>query len=209
LKNNVNDQLKDKVGISSSARKKVSDLIFGPDGIVSAKDILQLECLIDEAKEKIGYTCPDFLSYFNKRIVNILEENFATTQKIGLCMKWTNNNCESYNHVLKQAVNWKAQQLPSLVEAIHSEIQSQYKEIKRSILGFGDFVLDKQYADFVRSRDAWTRMSIAQQERHLCKFFDKVKELDPRVSRSRDGKRPAMTPKHGGKKTPSKKKENC
>jgi len=54
---------------------------------------------------------------------------------------WTNNNCESINHVLKQAVDWRPQQLPVLIDTLRQLVESQYTEADRAMCGVGDFVL--------------------------------------------------------------------
>jgi len=62
---------------------------------------------------------------------------------------WTNNNCESINHVLKQAVNWRPQHLPVLIDTLRQLVESQYTEADRAMCGVGDFVLR---GSFVRHR---------------------------------------------------------
>ena len=54
---------------------------------------------------------------------------------------WINNNCESINHVLKQAVDWRPQQLPVLIDTLRQLVESQYTEADRAMCGVGDFVL--------------------------------------------------------------------
>ena len=55
--------------------------------------------------------------------------------------KWTNNNCESVNHALKQSVQWKPTQLPDLITKIRNIVDGQYAEADRALCGLGDFTL--------------------------------------------------------------------
>ena len=50
------------------------------------------------------------------------------------CSQWTNNACESINHVLKQRQQWRRHMLPDLVENLRSLIASQYAEADRARL---------------------------------------------------------------------------
>ena len=161
-----------------------------------------LDCLIESAKETINDISPDFLPYFNNRIVGLLQDNFKTTQKAGfvnLDMEWTNNNCESFNHVLKQAAEWKAQKLPTLVEMLENVVDAQYQEVRRSLLNMGDFVLEKEFSKYFRSRDVWRTLTQDKRDKHFINFQEHLKDIDSRITRTVDGK-PALTPKHGGKK---------
>ncbi|GFO19056.1 hypothetical protein PoB_004556100 [Plakobranchus ocellatus] len=54
---------------------------------------------------------------------------------------WTNNNCESLNHCLKQALSWRSLKLVELVQKLHSNIKTQHREVQGAICGRGEFVL--------------------------------------------------------------------
>ena len=54
---------------------------------------------------------------------------------------WTNNNCESANHMLKLEVDWKPQPLVELVERFYSLIRAQYKDLQTATIGAGTFKL--------------------------------------------------------------------
>ena len=70
-----------------------------------------------------------------------MNENIQTTLR-NACVPpaWTNNNCESINHVLKLAVDWKKQDLPTLIEStINDLIEAQTIEVERAIIGRGNY----------------------------------------------------------------------
>jgi hypothetical protein len=79
--------------------------------------------------------------------------------------KWTNNNCESINHVLKQYTQWKSQQLPELVDKISELITSQHIEANRAMVGCGDFILQPTHAKHQLTIDVKKSMSALQRQR--------------------------------------------
>ncbi|GFO35180.1 hypothetical protein PoB_006168500 [Plakobranchus ocellatus] len=53
----------------------------------------------------------------------------------------TNNNCESLNHCLKQALSWRSLKLVEVVQKLHSIIKTHFREVQRAICGVDEFVL--------------------------------------------------------------------
>jgi len=51
------------------------------------------------------------------------------------CSQWTNNACESINHVLKQRQQWRRSVLPDLIENLRSLTSSEYAEADHAICG--------------------------------------------------------------------------
>lgn len=123
LKNNVNNYLKDKVGLSYANRK---DLIYKILGLASSDNSITLEKQTDELKVYIEYYAPKFTFYFEKRILPHLGDNQLGSPDID----WTNNNCESMNHVLKILTDWKQKNLLDLVDVIYEHVCAQYKDIE-------------------------------------------------------------------------------
>lgn len=83
---------------------------------------------------------PEFLTYFRRNLVPVLDENINTVlNSSALQAGWTNNNCESINNVLKMAVDWKPQALPTLVETLREIIKGQYVDVRRALIGRGDY----------------------------------------------------------------------
>ncbi|GFN79433.1 hypothetical protein PoB_000593900 [Plakobranchus ocellatus] len=67
----------------------------------------------------------------------------------------TNNNCDSLNHCLKQALSWRSLKLDELVQKLHSIIKTQHREVQRAICGVGEFVLVNEYQRFGVPKDVW------------------------------------------------------
>ena len=66
---------------------------------------------------------------------NILKEKVNKPITAGFVSKtWTNNNSESLNHVLKQAIDWKSKRLLELVKILSDIEANQFKDLRRAIL---------------------------------------------------------------------------
>ena len=165
--------------------------------------------MIDKTRTEITKHAPTFENYFENKVLPYLKENFEA-QKLknyNLKISWTNNNAESLHHILKQAVGWKPQKLPALVEKLHGIVQSQYKEIKRSLIGLGDYVIDDQFKEFTKDSDTWLQYTTDQRNSHFARFQRKIKEINPKVTRTTDGTRTVLTPSHRGKKPGQRKRK--
>jgi hypothetical protein len=81
------------------------------------------------------------------------------------CPKWTNNACESINHVLKQRLQWRVHMLPELIEQLRKLVDSQFIEADRAVIGRGDLALHPDYARHRLTFDVWRTMSIKQRNR--------------------------------------------
>ena len=85
----------------------------------------------------------EFVRYFERQLLPFYQENVSVGPGFN---QWTNNACESENHVLKQAVQWRPKQLPDLIECVRHLVAGQYADADRAICGLGDFVLHKNSA---------------------------------------------------------------
>ena len=126
---------------------------------------------------------------------------FERTRLQVQCPLWTNNNCESLNHCLKQALSWHFVKLVEFVQKLHSIIKMQYRELQRAFCGIGEFVLVDQYKRFAVPRDVWYSYSEERRKRHFTKFSSKPKEMLVRSTN--------FEPKHKGRKPGQRKQKVC
>jgi len=70
----------------------------------------------------------EFQQYFNRRLLQLMCDNCAAGRST-----WTNNNCESINHVLKQAVQWRRNQLPELIHKLMSLQQTWSRTVTMTL----------------------------------------------------------------------------
>jgi len=96
-------------------------------------------------------------------VTNSIE--WATLSKAS---QWTNNACESMNHVLKQRHQWRRHMLPDLVENLRSVIASQYAEADRAICGRRNFILRPSHQKHRISVADWKALSEPQLQKIPC-----------------------------------------
>ncbi|GFO24338.1 hypothetical protein PoB_005084300 [Plakobranchus ocellatus] len=139
----------------------------------------------------------------------LLVENAKKLERLGLNFAsplWKNNNCESLNQCLKQALSWRSLKPVELVQKLHSIIKTQHREVLRAICGVGKFVLVDEYQKFGVPKDVWYFYSGKQQRRHMKKFANTTKEC---LIRSTNSEKVVVEPKHKGKKQGQRKRKVC
>ncbi|GFO31700.1 hypothetical protein PoB_005820500 [Plakobranchus ocellatus] len=142
LRQNFSHTLTDKVGLPSQERQRFSTQIFYDNGIIAhgtdRMDIADRLQLMAESTENRS------LQKLIELMSPLLVENAKGLERPGLHLAsplWTNINCESLNHCLKQALSWRSLKLVELVQKLHSITKTQHWEVQRAICGVGEFVL--------------------------------------------------------------------
>ena len=82
--------------------------------------------LVDRMLHLVDSVRNDSAKKLFQRMTPLLVENESAFERTGLqvqCPLWTNNNCESLNHCLKQAFSWHSVKLVELVQKLHSIIR--------------------------------------------------------------------------------------
>ena len=93
--------------------------MFGQDGITNADDTISFAAKCDEFEGNCSAIFNPFLQYLNRRLKKHLNSKVNEPVRDALISEnWTNNNCESINHVLKQTVDWKSKPLTEFVELV-------------------------------------------------------------------------------------------
>ena len=100
------------------------------------------------------------------RIVHFLRDNVEAG-----CHDWTNNACESLNHILKQCVQWRPNKLPDLIQKLQKLVDAHYVDADRAMLGSGDFVLRLEYSRHRVTLQDWRRMTSAQRQKAQDQCF--------------------------------------
>ena len=118
----------------------------------------------------------------------------------GLGTHWTNNNCESVNHVLKQAVNWKPQPLLKLVDLLKGLGQTQNSDVTRALFDLGDYVVAPGYEHYKITPGEYYAMSDTQRNALTNRFLNPRRGNGPRTVTSTDGKLTVVTSAAAGKK---------
>lgn len=64
---------------------------------------------------------------------------------------WTNNNCESPNHVLKQSTDWKSKPLTELVNRMQL-IFERFRDLRGALISTGEYRLANNH-ETIRAND--------------------------------------------------------
>lgn len=148
-----------------------------------------------------------FHKYFSGRLKQNIQEQWETESPPGYLDKsWTNNNSESLNHVLQRAIDWKSQPLLDLVNIVKNLVDTQYKELLRSLVSMGQYRLSETHRHFHVSKSGW--LSKTQEERQrLFKRLRRFVPKDKKTVTSTDGTTTVLKPRSLGKKIGQRKRK--
>ena len=102
----------------------------------------------------------------------MLKTGNNTKNIIASAANWTNNACESINHVLKQRLQWRVAQLADLVDHLCTLLDAQYKEADRALCGRGEYTVRLQYARHRLTDEVWVSMTEVQRQRSRDACFN-------------------------------------
>ena len=146
LKDNVTDYLTNKVGVAKDDRVRIVSKIFGPTGLVRLTDRGEYDDKVVSILDDYEGVYPRFAAYMDKRLINTLRkhvtEPLMTQSNDDL---WTNNNCESINHVLKLTIDWKPQLLPLLIDGVRDVVSVRLNDLRAAMHGIGNYRLVPDY----------------------------------------------------------------
>jgi len=102
---------------------------------------------------------------------------------------WTNNNAESYNHVLKTKTNWKSlKRVSDLIDNIHGLVKVQLKDLRRALHGDGNFVVSGPFRRHVVSYQTWQAFTEDRRNALYTRFLrDSGNRVSPPTVTSSDG----------------------
>jgi hypothetical protein len=104
--------------------------------------------------------------HYERKVQPLLRANMESG-----CSAWTNNACESINHVLKSYTHWKQHMLPDLTQKLRELVESQHAEADRAICRTGNFRLAPSHVGHQITFDAWRAMSSASRLRKCNDCF--------------------------------------
>jgi len=102
---------------------------------------------------------------------------------------WTNNNAESYNHVLKTKTQWKQlKRVTDLIESVRGLVDVQLKDLKRALHGDGNFLLSSHFSRHHVSYNVWQSMNSERRDVLFRRYLaDSGKRQQPTVVTASDG----------------------
>jgi len=131
------------IGTAKSVREHVLSLLFGCSGVAESADEKQLDDRTAQVLQYVRQNNVDVVDYLQQRVLPKLSGNYRLRWEqpwLGR-HQWTNNNCESANHVLKMQLDWKPARITDLVEHLRDVVRLQYNELRRALCGLVEFPL--------------------------------------------------------------------
>jgi type IV secretory pathway VirJ component len=169
--------------------------LFGVDGLVTCDDEVSFDATVDKRRREVfAEGPPAFVEYFDRRLRSLMRENVVAGPGRST---WTNNNCESINHVLKQSVKWQLTQMPDLIDKLRELVEGQYNDADRAMCGLGDYALRPAYAKHRCTTEFWKSMSVDQRRKAAAACFHRP---GVSTSTSTDGTLTVPTAPGGSKK---------
>ena len=125
LKKNASAKLEELLGSSSPIRIQLFDSLFKAGSLIECNDVISFDACVEAFRDRLLVDVPStFVHYFENRVLPLMHQNVVVGPQFP---KWTNNNCESINHTLKEGTSWMVQQLPTLID-IRVLIVVQYND---------------------------------------------------------------------------------
>jgi len=98
-------------------RHAIIGCLFGAGGAAAtaaSTDLVAFDDCIENYPKTVLCSAPaNIQQYIDSRIIHLLRLNVLASE-----MEWTNNNAESVNHILKQVIQRRPQQLPDLIRKL-------------------------------------------------------------------------------------------
>ena len=143
--------MKNEALVRQKDRQKLADAILAEDGITSADDF----SLFDKRSAsvlKVAKNYPKFLyitrkvtptlTYFTRKVTPTLKNYvLIPANKNNLPCNWTNNNCESLNHIMKLNADWKPGKTPEMTELLYQMTLLHFKDFRRALYGAENYRL--------------------------------------------------------------------
>ena len=157
----VHDDFVQSVTLSHA---RVPCVVLYKAGLIACADTLSYDTTLHRIRETL--LPPELRQYVDGDI----EPQLRNNMEVG-CAGWTNNACESINHVLKQRTQWRLQHLPELIDKCRALVDAQYNEADRVLLGLGDYHLQPAYARHRQTLSRWQTMSEWQRQHVVSDCF--------------------------------------
>ena len=107
--------------------------------------------------------------------------------KHSTCDFWTNNNDESMNNRLKQAIRWKPLKSDGLIEKIYGVVPVQFVDLRRAMYDSGSFSVSHRYKRFKMNEAVWPSKSEEEKKTVFEKFLESGVLKKPKTVVSTDG----------------------
>ncbi|XP_062595876.1 uncharacterized protein LOC134257249 [Saccostrea cucullata] len=123
-----------------------------------------------------GRKPPEFFTWFKKFKAEECKRNLLkpirTAAGLGFPpIRYTNNNNEAINSVLKREVDYKKQSWENMAVSLQNIIHTQYQELEKGVFNVGEYRLHKDYNHLSVSTLNWSQLNKDQKQDKLAKVF--------------------------------------
>ena len=127
-----------------------------------------------------------FASYFRKQIKPALKDYVVHAAHLkDVEPNWTNNNCESLNHIMKLDAKWKPGNTPQMITLLHDIVALHFKDFRRALYGSGNYRLVKnQRIRFNIPKDTWRKMNDEDKSAKFKEFLKNQYKRKPTTIKS-------------------------
>ena len=181
LKQNLTDFMQHKIGIQQAVRKSIVNQVFA---IAECADRTEFEVACSNVTKKWEKSFPALTAYLNSRMFPLIRDKvWQMRPNFAIGNRWTNNNSESVNRILKLKTEWKLKKLPALIDLIYQLVMSHYADVEKALLNIGPYCLSKRYQHFKLSAKAYYEKSKIERDSHFREFMKyKPIQLIPGIS---------------------------
>ena len=196
--------------VDKKDRNLILDKIYGLGGIMDADDTICFQEKCENFEPFCREISSKFMDYFKSRLKNQLLTKVNGPTRLDLIDdEWTNNNCESVNHMLKQIVEWKSKPLTEFVSHLNDLVDGQFKDLRSALIGTGEYRLADNYKQFQISKTNWvTHYPKKRQTLHkiqtIHSYRQQIRDIIRRIFRNRgseDTRKETRTKKTKNKRT--------
>ncbi|XP_076030215.1 uncharacterized protein LOC143018598 [Oratosquilla oratoria] len=158
--------------MEQSKKEETMNEIFGRNCLLTMDDSYEFDERSQRMRLKFEKDFPRFAKYFREKLVPALRSHvFQPQRNHNLPFKWTNNNCESMNHIYKLQTDGKPQKITDLIDSLERIVQLQYQDMKRALYGEGSYQLAPGYHTHKIARITWIGKSKTEKEALFMKFL--------------------------------------
>ena len=173
-------EMKDKLLFKRPRETLSDDLInkmFGPKGIIFDTNQLTFDFRVEDLQPLVEKAGDSFGKYFKTYLLKALRDKSKEDNVIETNKKWTKNNAESVNHMLKQRLQWKPRNLVDLLNILTEMVDGQYNELRRALGGLGDYKIAPIHRQkFYIDKNVWLAMSTEEQKKEIYTIINNYKK---------------------------------
>ena len=187
---NVKDKLR-SIGVVQSVWKEFLSDIFGAQvgynyqkGLIDTDSSVSFTAALQNCKEKwnnlecscfLQDHCPQFFDWFLRYkaddMINCMLSNVRA--KAGITEvggKYTTNNSEAVNHIIKIEVEWKESKLPVLIHHLQSIANEHQELVQKAVISKEEWKFCREYQSLQVDEHTWfSKMTLESRQQHIQK----------------------------------------